>query len=88
MSVCVAATPMVEPLLDRPWPQDLRLRHLFVGGDRMRRRPGADVTATVHNAYGPAEATVVTTVHSMHGTDSAEGADSDPARRSAPRSRA
>ncbi|CAM5673198.1 hypothetical protein SAVIM338S_07090 [Streptomyces avidinii] len=72
----VAATPTVEPLLDRPWPQDLKLRHLVVGGDRMRRRPGADVTATVHNAYGPAEATVVATTHSMRGTDPEAG---DPA---------
>ncbi|MFG2827162.1 non-ribosomal peptide synthetase [Streptomyces sp. NPDC048434] len=78
VSVGVAATPMVEPLLERPWPQDLTLRHLFVGGDRMRRRPGTDVTATVHNAYGPAEATVVSTVYAMHGTDSAAGTESAP----------
>ncbi|THA86285.1 non-ribosomal peptide synthetase [Streptomyces sp. A0592] len=69
----VAATPTVEPLLDRPWPQGLELRHLVVGGDRMRRRPGADVTATVHNAYGPAEATVLATAHTMRGTDPEAG---------------
>lgn len=74
----VAATPTVEPLLDRPWPQDLKLRHLVVGGDRMRRRPGADVTATVHNAYGPAEATVVTTTHTMRGTDPQAGDRTPP----------
>ncbi|MEU3304430.1 non-ribosomal peptide synthetase [Streptomyces sp. NPDC006678] len=67
VTVSVAATPMIEPVLDRPWPQDLPLRHLVVGGDRMRRRPGNDVTATVHNAYGPAEATVVTTTYAMRG---------------------
>ncbi|MFI1103936.1 non-ribosomal peptide synthetase [Streptomyces melanogenes] len=72
VTVCVAATPTVEPLLDRPWPQDLKLRHLVVGGDRMRRRPGPDVTATVHNAYGPAEATVVTTTYAMRGTDTGD----------------
>ncbi|MEU1280244.1 non-ribosomal peptide synthetase [Streptomyces sp. NPDC005805] len=65
VTVSVAATPMAEPLLEGPWPADLVLRHLVVGGDRMRRHPGADVTATVHNAYGPAEATVVTTVHTI-----------------------
>lgn len=74
----VAATPTVEPLLDRPWPQDLKLRHLVVGGDRMRRRPGPDVTATVHNAYGPAEATVVTTTHTMRGTDPEAGDPTPP----------
>ncbi|MGA4863479.1 non-ribosomal peptide synthetase [Streptomyces lavendulocolor] len=71
VTVGVAATPMVEPLLEQPWPQGLALRHLVVGGDRMRRRPGPDVTATVHNAYGPAEATVVTTTHAMRATDAA-----------------
>ncbi|MFF3327346.1 non-ribosomal peptide synthetase [Streptomyces sp. NPDC002889] len=71
VTVCVVATPMAEPVLDRPWPQELKLRHLIVGGDRMRRHPGADVTATVHNAYGPAEATVVTTTHALRATDDA-----------------
>ncbi|GAA2740383.1 AMP-binding protein [Kitasatospora cinereorecta] len=74
ITVAVLPTPLAEPLLDRSWPADLALRHLTIGGDRLRRTPGPDVTATVHNAYGPAEATVVTTVHTMapggdHGPD-------------------
>ncbi len=74
ITVGVLPTPLAEPVLDRPWPAGLALRHLTVGGDRLRRAPGPDVTAVVHNAYGPAEATVTTTVHSMapgvdHGTD-------------------
>ncbi len=78
VTLAVAATPMVEPLLDRPWPQDLLVRHLMVGGDRMRRRPGPDVTATVHNAYGPAEATVVTTTHAMRPSDPDVNVDAAP----------
>ncbi|MCX5384073.1 amino acid adenylation domain-containing protein [Streptomyces sp. NBC_00083] len=78
VTACVAATPMIEPLLDRPWPQELKLRHLVVGGDRMRRRPGADVTATVHNAYGPAEATVATTTHAMRADDPDVDTDDAP----------
>ena len=78
VTVAVTATPMTEPLLDRPWPQDLVLRHLVVGGDRMRRRPGPDVTAAVHNAYGPAEATVVTTTHVMRATDADVHEDAAP----------
>ncbi|MFF0742775.1 non-ribosomal peptide synthetase [Streptomyces sp. NPDC004111] len=78
VTVAVTATPMIEPLLDRPWPRDLVLRHLFVGGDRMRRRPGPDVTAAVHNAYGPAEATVVTTTHVMRATDAGVHEDAAP----------
>lgn len=78
VTVAVTATPMVEPLLDRPWPTDLKLRHMFVGGDRMRRRPGPDVTATVHNAYGPAEATVISTTHAMRASDGDVGSDAAP----------
>ncbi|MFH8632374.1 amino acid adenylation domain-containing protein [Streptomyces lydicus] len=78
VSVAVAATPMVEPLLDRPWPAGLTLRHLVVGGDRMRRRPGPDVTATVHNAYGPAEATVLVTSYAMRGADPEAGGEGAP----------
>ena len=65
ITTCVLPTPLGEPILGRPWPTGLALRHLFIGGDRLRRAPGPEVTATVHNVYGPAEATVVTTVHTM-----------------------
>ncbi|MFF4603132.1 non-ribosomal peptide synthetase [Streptomyces sp. NPDC001339] len=78
VTVVVSATPMIEPLLDRPWPAGLALRHLFTGGDRLRRRPGADVTATVHNAYGPAEATVMATTHAMRATDPEADEESAP----------
>ncbi|GAA1231096.1 hypothetical protein GCM10009665_21830 [Kitasatospora nipponensis] len=65
ITAAILPTPLAEPVLDLPWPGGLVLRHLTVGGDRLRRGPAADVTAHVHNAYGPAEATVVTTVHTM-----------------------
>lgn len=75
ITVAVLPTPLAEPVLDRPWPTGLALRHLTIGGDRLRRAPGRDVTAAVHNAYGPAEATVATTVHTMPpGADHGEGA--------------
>ncbi|MDH6130731.1 amino acid adenylation domain-containing protein [Kitasatospora sp. MAA4] len=71
-------TPLAEPVLNLPWPAGLALRHLTVGGDRLRRRPGPDVTAHVHNAYGPAEATVVTTVHTMPAGAAPAGQDAPP----------
>ncbi|MFF2148520.1 amino acid adenylation domain-containing protein [Kitasatospora sp. NPDC058190] len=75
ITATVLPTPLAEPVLGRPWPAGLALRHLMVGGDRLRRAPGPDVTATVHNAYGPAEATVATTVHTMApGGDHGDGA--------------
>ncbi|MFJ8622313.1 AMP-binding protein [Kitasatospora sp. NPDC093550] len=65
ITATILPTPLAEPVLGRPWPAGLALRHLTIGGDRLRRAPGPDVTASVHNAYGPAEATVTTTVHTM-----------------------
>ncbi|MFH8410135.1 amino acid adenylation domain-containing protein [Streptomyces sp. NPDC018019] len=70
VSVAVLPTPLAEAVLERPWPGLPALRHLVVGGDRLRRRPAPQVTARVHNAYGPAEATVVTTVHHVEADDS------------------
>ncbi|MFH8753575.1 non-ribosomal peptide synthetase [Streptomyces rimosus] len=51
-------TPVAELLFDQPWPQGLALKHLFVGGDRLRSWPPPGTTTRVHNIYGPAEATV------------------------------
>ncbi|MFI6447191.1 amino acid adenylation domain-containing protein [Kitasatospora sp. NPDC050543] len=78
ITVSMLPTPLAEPVLDRPWPADLALRHLMIGGDRLRRHPGPDVTAHVHNAYGPAEATVVTTVHTMASGAAPDGAGAPP----------
>ncbi|KAA6223607.1 amino acid adenylation domain-containing protein [Streptomyces albofaciens JCM 4342] len=74
VTVAVLPTPLAETVLERPWPELPDLRHLVVGGDRLRRRPAPQVTARVHNAYGPAEATVVTTVHHVE----ADGSDTAP----------
>jgi amino acid adenylation domain-containing protein len=62
---CLLPTPMAELLFDRPWPRDMAMRYLVVGGDRMRTRPPADCTAAVINVYGPAECTVITTAHQV-----------------------
>lgn len=61
VTVASMPAPLGEAVLDRPWPAGLALSHLVIGGDRLRRWPSAEVTAKVHNVYGPAEATVVTT---------------------------
>ncbi|GAA2143454.1 hypothetical protein GCM10009760_29860 [Kitasatospora kazusensis] len=60
---CILPTPLAELAFGRPWPAGLALRHLSVGGDRMRTRPPAGCTTTVHNMYGPAEATCVISSH-------------------------
>lgn len=74
VTVASMPAPLGEAVLDRPWPAGLALSHLVIGGDRLRRWPSAEVTAKVHNVYGPAEATVVTTACTLRAlqTDKSE----------------
>ncbi|WP_241833327.1 amino acid adenylation domain-containing protein [Streptomyces caatingaensis] len=74
VTASILPTPLAELVLERPWPRGLALRHLSTGGDRLRRRPGADVTARVDNHYGPAEGTVLVTAHAL-----AAGGEGEPA---------
>ncbi|WP_405096867.1 amino acid adenylation domain-containing protein [Micromonospora sp. NBC_01412] len=63
VTVSMVPTPVGELLLDQDWSAGPRpaLRHLVVGGDRLRRGVPADLPFTVTNVYGPTEATVVST---------------------------
>jgi amino acid adenylation domain-containing protein len=61
VTVSFVPTPLAELLLDVDWPDDVALRVLLTGGDRLRRRPRAGLPFTVVNNYGVAEATVVST---------------------------
>ncbi len=63
------ATPVAERVLTAPWPAGLRLRTMFIGGERLRRRPRPDVTAEVFNVYGPAEAIIATGAHIEPGAE-------------------
>jgi amino acid adenylation domain-containing protein len=65
ITVTALPTPVAEALLNSSWPAGLSLRHLMTGGDRLHAWPGPDVTATVHNAYGPSEATVLATANAL-----------------------
>lgn len=60
VAVAFLPTPVAEAALatDR-WPSSLRL--LLTGGDRLRRRPPPGLHFTLHNHYGPTEASVVAT---------------------------
>ncbi|HWY29959.1 MAG TPA: amino acid adenylation domain-containing protein, partial [Candidatus Acidoferrum sp.] len=54
-------TPIAEPMLEEPWPDDCALRVLLTGGDKLHRPPGENLPCVLSNHYGPTESTVVTT---------------------------
>lgn len=61
IEVSFVPTLIAEPLLEMSWPTEPGLRVLLTGGDRLRRRPSAELPFTVVNNYGVSEASVVST---------------------------
>ena len=51
-------TAIGERLLQLPWPPDVSLRHLLIGGDALYGRPPIGLRFNVVNTYGPTEDTV------------------------------
>ncbi|QSJ14342.1 amino acid adenylation domain-containing protein [Nostoc sp. UHCC 0702] len=60
ITVCFLPTPLAEAVLLEQWSEDLSLRFLLTGGDRLHPVSGAFPFSLV-NHYGPTENTVVTT---------------------------
>jgi len=54
-------TPLAEAAMSEMWPEQLPLRALLTGGDKLKRCPPADFPCTLINHYGPTESTVVAT---------------------------
>ena len=54
-------TPLMEAVLDQPWPPALHLRALSTAGDRLHRAALKRIPQGFYNLYGPTEATVMTT---------------------------
>src|SRR5438105_12271730 len=61
ITISFVPTPVAEILLTLHWPEDLALRVLLTGGDRLHRYPAARLPFTLVNNYGPTETTVVAT---------------------------
>ncbi len=62
MTLGFLPTPMMEAVLDDPWPESLRMKVLITAGDRLHRRPGPEFRTRLVNAYGPTEGTVAATM--------------------------
>ncbi|BFU45410.1 amino acid adenylation domain-containing protein [Krasilnikovia sp. MM14-A1004] len=54
-------TPRLETMLDEPALRRAALRTVTAGGDRLRRRPPADLEFRLVNGYGPTECSVMAT---------------------------
>ena len=54
-------TPLGEAVLKETFPEDLSLRTLYTGGDRLHRREWKNLPFKLVNHYGPTETTVIAT---------------------------
>ncbi len=61
ITISFLPTPLAEAVLDEPWPDEVCLRTLLTGGDRLRHAPPSGLPFRLANNYGPTENTVVTT---------------------------
>ncbi|MEM7354745.1 MAG: amino acid adenylation domain-containing protein, partial [Acidobacteriota bacterium] len=61
IDLCFLPTPVAEEALARPLPNDLRLRALLTGGDRLHGGLSAALPFALVNHYGPTESTVLAT---------------------------
>ncbi|MBP2646106.1 MAG: amino acid adenylation domain protein, partial [Firmicutes bacterium] len=60
ITISFMPTPMAEALMSEEWPQEMALRALLTGGDKLHCRP-KNLPFTLVNHYGPTESTVVAT---------------------------
>ncbi|MGD9210836.1 MAG: amino acid adenylation domain-containing protein, partial [Desulfobacteraceae bacterium] len=60
---CFCPTPLAEALFNEEFPKDLKLKQLYIGGDRLRTLPEKELPYELINHYGPTENTVVATYH-------------------------
>ncbi len=61
ITLCFLSTPLAEAALEEQWSEDLALRALLTGGDRLHRISRKAFPFRIVNHYGPTEYTVVTT---------------------------
>jgi amino acid adenylation domain-containing protein len=61
ITITFIPTPLAEKLLTLDWPENIALRTLLTGGDKLYHFPNPSIPFELVNNYGPTENTVVTT---------------------------
>ena len=61
ITISFMPTPLAEAAMNEPWPDDMAVRALLTGGDKLKRRPPENFPCALINHYGPTESTVVAT---------------------------
>ncbi len=61
ITISFLPTPLAEKILALNWPNNIALRLLLTGGDKLNQYPSSFLRFQVVNNYGPTENTVVTT---------------------------
>ncbi|HXE43161.1 MAG TPA: amino acid adenylation domain-containing protein, partial [Candidatus Baltobacteraceae bacterium] len=60
ITLAFVPTPIAETTFDEAWPQNISLRAMLTGGDKLHRPPPLNFPCKLFNHYGPTENTVVT----------------------------
>ena len=63
---------LAERVVNLEWPEQIPLRALLTGGDRLRTKKDASLPFALVNNYGPTECTVVATSGDVEANDSSE----------------
>ncbi len=61
ITMCFMPTPMVEAILLENLPEDISLRYLLTGGDKLHKTNASNIPFKLVNHYGPTENAVVST---------------------------
>ncbi|AOY79166.2 amino acid adenylation domain-containing protein [Moorena producens JHB] len=77
ITITFVPTPLAEKLLSLDWPENIALRILLTGGDKLSRFPSNSIPFKLVNNYGPTENTVVTTSGLVKSSDQQDFASPD-----------
>lgn len=66
ITICDLPTAYAQVLFNMPWPDQLSLRTLKVGGEMLTHYPSQLFPFDIWNVYGPAEATIETTFYKIY----------------------